>query len=124
MFSLRWVFANWVIGTSFAVDALDKSDVEAGNIKLERLPPIIHPSIPEEQKATFAKMALRGLLLSAAQGAWTVTDEWNRLLPGYKFTSVRDFAEALEKKSNIRYLIKKEEQHFNVFRCIRQQNID
>jgi hypothetical protein len=50
-----------------------------------------HPSIPKDQIEPFSKMIMRGVLLSFGQGAWTVTDEWNRLLPDYKFVQAEDF---------------------------------
>ncbi len=37
------------------------------------------------------KTVLIGMLLSSAKGAWDVSDEFNRLLPDYKFTQAEDF---------------------------------
>lgn len=36
-------------------------------------------------------MVVPGLLLSFSAGAWNVTDEWNQLLPDYKFTQADEF---------------------------------
>lgn len=96
----HYIATNRSTGTPFKVDILQKSDVEAGVVKLDDLPAIEHEAIPKEKRAQFAKLATRGLLLSAARGAWTVTDEWNKLLPSYKFTSVEEFVAGLAKPAD------------------------
>ncbi|CEJ94759.1 hypothetical protein VHEMI10272 [[Torrubiella] hemipterigena] len=100
--SLRSIqrIAEKLYGTPFRVDILQQSDVEAGVVKLDDLPAIEHAAIPKEKRAQFAKLATRGLLLSAARGAWTVTDDWNKLLSNYKFTSVEDFVARLIKPAD------------------------
>jgi hypothetical protein len=37
------------------------------------------------------KGVLISTLLSSAKGAWDVSDDFNRLLPDYKFTRIEDF---------------------------------
>lgn len=37
------------------------------------------------------KTVLIGTLLSSAKGAWAVSDEFNQLLPDYKFTQIEAF---------------------------------
>ena len=59
-------------------------------MKSDNYPRIDLPSIPKDQVEAFSKMATRGVLIAACRGAWTVSDEWNRLLPDYKFTKVED----------------------------------
>jgi hypothetical protein len=39
----------------------------------------------------FSKQVVRGLTLNVADGAATVSDEWNRIFPDYKFTTVEEF---------------------------------
>jgi hypothetical protein len=37
------------------------------------------------------KTVLIGTLLSSAKGAWDVSDEFNQLLPDFKFTQIEEF---------------------------------
>lgn len=63
--------------------------MDAGKLGI-KMPLIEHPSIPEDQREAWTTPGWIGILTSAASGAWTVTDEWNKLLPDYKFTTVED----------------------------------
>lgn len=45
------------------------------------------------------KAVLIGTLLAGAKGAWNTSDEFNRILPDYKFTQIEEFlAEVWENK--------------------------
>lgn len=66
-------------------------DLEAGNLKTSWTLETKHPSISEEQAADALKSVLIGMLLSGAKGAWDVSDEFNRILPDYKFTQIEEF---------------------------------
>jgi hypothetical protein len=74
------------------MDLADPVDIEAGRLEVE-MPPIAHPSIPEDQRLAWHTPGWLGILTAVYKGAWTVTDEWNKLLPDYKFTTVEEFAE-------------------------------
>lgn len=51
-----------------------------------------HPAIPKEEIESFSKMALGGTLIGMAKAAYTIpTDEWNKLLPSYKFVDIEEF---------------------------------
>lgn len=68
--------------------------MEAGNLKTSWTLGKRHPSFTNEEAeslATMLKSVLLGTVLSAANGAWDVSDAWNRLVPNYKFTTVEDF---------------------------------
>jgi hypothetical protein len=77
------------------VTLLNKEDVEAGVLKLDNIPRLAHPSIPEDQIEAFSKIGTIGLLLSLASGAWDTTDEWNKLIPDFKFTKTADYIRGL-----------------------------
>jgi len=49
------------------------------------------PGLPAEQVEQFSKVVLIGYLLSGFHSAWAVSDQWNRLLPDYKFTDAEEF---------------------------------
>jgi hypothetical protein len=35
-------------------------------------------------------MAIAGVLIAMTRGVWTVSDEWNKIFPDYKFTKVEE----------------------------------
>ncbi|KAK3312309.1 hypothetical protein B0H66DRAFT_396595 [Apodospora peruviana] len=80
-----------VRGKPFSVEKLKTEDLKTGEIKSSWWPRVGHPSVPKEQVDAMSKMFLAGCLLGAAAGAYTVSDEWNRLLPDYKFTGIEEF---------------------------------
>jgi hypothetical protein len=70
---------------------LNREDLYAGELKLENPPHFSHPAIPADQAEGFTKIAIIGTLLSIHQGAWSVSEEWNKLLPDYQFVSVEEY---------------------------------
>ncbi|CAL1714323.1 unnamed protein product [Somion occarium] len=79
-------------GKPFAVETITLEDIESGNVNTSWYPVLEHPSIPKEEIESFSKMALGGTLKGIAHAAYTVTsDEWNKLLPWYKFTDIEEF---------------------------------
>ncbi|CAL1714302.1 unnamed protein product [Somion occarium] len=79
-------------GKPFAVETLTLEDIESGNINTSWYPVLEHPSIPKEEIESFSKMALGGTLIGIAKAAYTIpTDEWNKLLPSYKFADIEEF---------------------------------
>lgn len=77
-------------GKSFDVISLKEEDVRAGTIN-SWIPQYNDPSISSEQVEVFSKIILTGSLLSGICGSWVVSDEWNRLMPDYKFTGTEEF---------------------------------
>jgi hypothetical protein len=51
----------------------------------------VHKAVLEDQAAALLKAVSIGILLSSSKGAWDISDEWNQLLPDYKFTSKENF---------------------------------
>ncbi|KAK7432009.1 hypothetical protein QQZ08_001299 [Neonectria magnoliae] len=82
-------------GKPFTVDWLKLEDLESGVLKTNNYPRLNLPSIPEDQVEAFSKMATTGILIATGRGVWTVTDEWNQLLPDYEFTQVEQFIKKL-----------------------------
>lgn len=79
-----------VTGKTVKMTSISQADLKAGNLTIE-MPPIVHPSIPEEQRAAWHGPGWIGILTAVASGAWKATEEWNDLLPDFKFTSFEDF---------------------------------
>lgn len=78
-------------GRPFTVNWLKLEDVEAIEWKAEWYEGIDLRSSPPEKLEQFLGVALKGILIGINRGAYAVSDEWNRLLPDYKFTQVEDF---------------------------------
>ncbi|OBT73192.1 hypothetical protein VF21_08702 [Pseudogymnoascus sp. 05NY08] len=80
-----------VRGLPFAIDTVKLEDLEDGNLKTSWTLETRHPSVSEEQAAEALKSVLISTLLSGVKGAWDVSDEFNQILPEYKFTQMEDF---------------------------------
>lgn len=72
------------------LDLAEETDLAAGALNVE-MPPLAHPSIPEDQRKAWHVPGWVGLLSATAKGAWTVSDEWNKIFPDYKFETVEDY---------------------------------
>ncbi|WYZ44889.1 hypothetical protein EsH8_VIII_000205 [Colletotrichum jinshuiense] len=78
-------------GGSFAVEKLKAEDLEAGEVKAPWMPIANHPAIPPEMRNAFSASLVSGILLGISAGNFKITDEWNQLLPDYKFTKPEEF---------------------------------
>jgi hypothetical protein len=87
--------ASPLTGEPFAVDRHSLKDLEAGEAKIAK--PIRFPAhyVFPGQEDTFAVSVTSSILISISRGVWTVSDEWNRLLPEYKFSQPEDFVRRL-----------------------------
>ncbi|TPX13382.1 uncharacterized protein E0L32_006112 [Thyridium curvatum] len=78
-------------GREFAVERLSAAELKAGEFNAKGWSPRIdHPSIPPEQLEVMAKAVNSAVLLATGAGAFQVSDEWNRLLPDYRFTTIEE----------------------------------
>ncbi|EEU36003.1 uncharacterized protein NECHADRAFT_49787 [Fusarium vanettenii 77-13-4] len=77
-------------GEPFTIEWLKMEDLAAGELKTDNYPRIDLPSIPKDQVESFSKMAIAGVLIAMTRGVWTVSDEWNKIFPDYKFTKVEE----------------------------------
>ncbi|KAJ5689983.1 NAD(P)-binding protein [Penicillium macrosclerotiorum] len=86
-------------GTPFKIERLKKNDLLSGEWKTSWLPKVEHPSIPSGQLDMMSRVIVSGLVLGISAKDFVVSDEWNQLLPDYKFTQAEDFlAEAWQGK--------------------------
>lgn len=79
-----------IYGKPLDVVWLSIKDLEAGELKTDKLPSLDMPSIPKDQAEAFARAGLMGALKACHRGLWTVSDEWNKLLPDLGFAKVED----------------------------------
>ncbi|KAE9378434.1 NAD(P)-binding protein [Stipitochalara longipes BDJ] len=80
-------------GKPWGITYLSEADVRADNFDTPWVPQFIDPNLSAEQNAHFSKVILKGCLLSGVSRSWVVSDNWNRLLPDYKFTDAENFLE-------------------------------
>ncbi|KAG9497870.1 hypothetical protein J7337_010742 [Fusarium musae] len=78
-------------GQKFKVEYLKSKDLEAGIVKASWLPLPEHPAIPAEMREKIAADMIKCFLLGIKHGALRVSDEWNKLVPEYKFTQPDEF---------------------------------
>lgn len=78
-------------GCPFAIDVVKLEDLENGDLKTSWSLETRHPSFTGKDAKEALKVVLIGTLVSAVKGCWNVSDEFNRLLPEYKFTQIEEF---------------------------------
>ncbi|CAN9189854.1 unnamed protein product [Alternaria alternata] len=75
----------------FQIERLVPDDVNKGELKASWYPIIEHKALPDEYRELFSKNVTREYVKSLAAGGWSISDEWNRLLPDYKFISAEEY---------------------------------
>ncbi|KAL2015999.1 hypothetical protein VTK56DRAFT_4467 [Thermocarpiscus australiensis] len=81
-------------GKPFNIEILDPEDLKCGVVKSSWLPEFKGPAargLDEAAKREFSKQLVIGMLLTLAEGDTVVSDDWNRIFPDFKFTSVQEF---------------------------------
>ncbi|TGO32147.1 hypothetical protein BHYA_0346g00020 [Botrytis hyacinthi] len=78
-------------GQKFVVESIEKSDLEEGRFTSSWFPVIVHPSVPEDQKDAFSQSYFSASILAIERGGWDASNEWNELLPDFRFTSAEEF---------------------------------
>ena len=78
-------------GKSFDVERLKAHDLESGAWTASWIPKLDHPSIPPGQVDAFSRVIVAGVLLAISAKNFHISEEWNRLLPDYKFTQAEEF---------------------------------
>ncbi|WYZ39872.1 hypothetical protein EsH8_IV_000213 [Colletotrichum jinshuiense] len=78
-------------GKPFEIDRLKLEDLKEGIFKTDFFPQIQIPGISPEEAASFTKVVGIGMTVSTGQGAWEVSDEWNKIFPDFKPTGIKEF---------------------------------
>lgn len=73
------------------VESVSLDDLKSGQLKTSWCPIIDHPGIPDEHREAVSRTVMISYLKSVAEGAWNVSDKWNKLLPSYRLTSVEEY---------------------------------
>lgn len=75
----------------FQVIPLKEEDIRADIIKSPWIPQLNEANLSPEQSEQFSKVVLKSSLLSGLAQDWVVSDEWNQLLPDYRFADVEEY---------------------------------
>lgn len=80
-------------GGKFKVESFSKADMVAGTWESSWVPKMDHPSIPPDQVETMSKIGAAGISLGLLKGSFRASDEWNRILPEFRFEKAGEFLE-------------------------------
>lgn len=80
-------------GRKFKIYRVEKADLDVGEFKSSWCPILEHPAITNEQLGTMSRQINLQAMKGIAEGAWTVSDEWNRRLPDFTFADPVKFLE-------------------------------
>ncbi|KAH7159717.1 hypothetical protein B0J13DRAFT_580930 [Dactylonectria estremocensis] len=75
----------------FKVDKVSYEASKAGTAELPWCPQLTHKGVPSEMRTEMSRHIALAYMTSFAEGAWSVSDEWNRLLPDYSFSSAEEY---------------------------------
>ena len=89
--AFRYELTSNELGAPFEVEKLKADELQSGSWETSWVPKLDHPSIPPEQVEMFSKVIVAGFWLATSAKAYGCSDEWNRLLPDYKFTQPEKF---------------------------------
>ncbi|KAH8656570.1 nmrA-like family protein-like protein [Tricladium varicosporioides] len=93
-------------GKPWTTTHIPLADLESGILKTDWIPTFTHPNVPLADLASsstipgeappdpqdaFSRLVVIGSMLAIHRGVWDVSNEWNKLLPKVKMTSVEEF---------------------------------
>ena len=90
----RHTYLQHAIGQAFTIEKVKLNDLEKGVLTASWALEASHPSVAQDQIDKMMKGVLVGTLLSSSKGAWDVSNEFNQLLPDFKFVGIEDFLTA------------------------------
>ncbi|KAG4267459.1 hypothetical protein FPRO04_12841 [Fusarium proliferatum] len=75
----------------FKAEKISNEDLETRNVTTSWYPVIEHQAVPDEMREQMSKGILLEYMASIKRGVWTVSDEWNKLLTDFEFTSAETY---------------------------------
>ncbi|KAF9870063.1 hypothetical protein CkaCkLH20_12422 [Colletotrichum karsti] len=76
---------------SFDIEKVDEGDILSGQLSAEWVPILKHPGIPVGQEVVMSRFTAQQFIQGTITGAWDVSDDWNKLMPNFTFTSAKDY---------------------------------
>jgi hypothetical protein len=81
-------------GKPFQIEKQELEDLKAGIVKTSSIPTLDRPdaaNLLPSNGEDLARQVLACLLLNAAEGTGSGSDEWNQIFPDYQFTKVEEY---------------------------------
>ncbi|PNP61401.1 hypothetical protein FNYG_13884 [Fusarium nygamai] len=75
----------------FKVEKISNEDLKTRNVTTSWYPVVEHHALPDEMREQVSKSVLVEYIAALQRGVWTVSDEWNKLLPDFEFTSAESY---------------------------------
>lgn len=88
---MRWLLTETHAGQPFAIERVKLEDLQQGRLTTSWVIGKRHSAVKKEEADALARVVMAGMLLTSANGAWDVSDAFNRLLPDCKFTGAEEF---------------------------------
>ncbi|TLD20485.1 hypothetical protein PspLS_08683 [Pyricularia sp. CBS 133598] len=79
----------------FNVEKLPWNDLEAGILKASWRPEADHPAIPKDMTEAEKDFTAARFAMAIKAEIFAASDEWNKLLPDYRFTKVEEFVRSV-----------------------------
>jgi len=76
-------------GGPFTIHGISSADLETQGLQTAWVPVFEHHALPKSEE--ISKIVSTDILRGIPRGAWSVSDEWNKLLPSFKFTDPEEF---------------------------------
>ncbi|KAF2202434.1 NmrA-like family protein-like protein [Delitschia confertaspora ATCC 74209] len=78
-------------GGEWKIEHVRGEDIRKGELKTDWVPIMSHPGILDAEREQFSKRFVVVFLLGILNGAWDVSDEFNRRYPDYKFIGLEEY---------------------------------
>ncbi|KAF0639729.1 hypothetical protein FPSE5266_05437 [Fusarium pseudograminearum] len=79
----------------FKIEKISNEALETRNVTTSWYPVVEHHGVPEEMREQVSKGVLVEYVAGLKRGVWTVSDEWNKLLPDFEFTSAESYLKGI-----------------------------
>ncbi|KAF5980755.1 hypothetical protein FCOIX_4659 [Fusarium coicis] len=79
----------------FKVEKLPDEDLKTRNVTTSWYPVVEHYSLPIEMSEPVSQGLLVEYMAALKRGVWTVSDEWNKLLPDFEFTTAESYLKGI-----------------------------
>jgi hypothetical protein len=89
--NVKLSYWHYNAGCSFTIDEVKLEDLENGVLTSSWRLETSHSSAAGHDVEKMLEAALIGTLIGGVKGAWDVSDQFNQLLPDFKFTQIEDF---------------------------------
>ncbi|KAK2756650.1 hypothetical protein FQN54_005095 [Arachnomyces sp. PD_36] len=80
-------------GQKFTIHRVNKADLDDGNLTSPWCPVLEHPAIPKEHLEPMSRKINIQAMKGVVEGEWAVEEDWNRLLPEFRFSDPVAFLE-------------------------------